>query len=120
MEKIISTCKDKFKLTNKDLLEFLKINNPEKKLLLNLVRNDIPIGVYLPLHKSNNKEKLIKYEKVPIFKILNVFWEYYFEILFDKEKTLDNKLDLFKKIEERAKKSIDMLRGYQIYEKFDK
>ncbi len=121
MENIISTCKSYFKLENNDLLEFLKKNNPEKDILLDLVRNDIPLGVYLPLHKNkNNKENIIKYEKIPIFKILNVFWIYYFEILFDKEKTIEQKLDLFKKIEERAKKSIDLLRGFENYEKFNK
>ncbi len=121
MENIISTSKDCFNLETNDILKFLMTTNPEKKILLNLIRNDIPIGVYLPLHKNeNNKKKIIKYEKNPIFKILNVFWEYYFEILFNKEKHIVEKLDLFKRIEERAKKSIDMLRGYQIYEKFNK
>lgn len=121
MENIISSSKDCFNLENYDILEFLIPTNLEKQILLNLVKNDIPIGVYLPLHKNKKeKEKIIKYEKNPIFKILNVFWEYYFEILFNEEKEIDEKLVLFKRIEERAKKSIDMLRGFQTYEKFNK
>ncbi len=120
MENIISTSKESFKLENKDILDFLGKNNPEKKVLLELVRNDIPIGVYLPVHKyKKNKKTLLKYEKNPIFKILNVFWEYYFEILFNTKKPINEKIGLFRRIEERAKKSIDMLRGYQIYDKFN-
>ncbi len=119
MENIITSSYDCFELENSDIFAFLIPPNPEKHILLNLVKNNIPIGVYLPLHlNKNEKSKVIKYEKNPIFKILNVFWEYYFEILFNEEKEINEKLVLFKRIEERAKKSIDMLRGYQIYEKF--
>ncbi len=121
MEKIISSSKDCFNLGNSDILDFLIPSNPEKRILLNLVKNNIPIGVYLPVPKNENeKKRIIKYEKNPIFKILNVFWEYYFKILFNEEKEIKEKLDLFKKIEERAKKSIDMLRGFQIFEKFNR
>ncbi|MHA1282485.1 MAG: hypothetical protein ACTSQP_08235 [Promethearchaeota archaeon] len=104
--------------TIKKVIAFLKEENPEKNLLLDLTRNKIPLGAYLPLCESNNKDIFINFKETSIYKILNIYWEYFFENLFDAKKELDKKLQIFRLIEERSKKSIDILRGFQLYQKF--
>lgn len=123
MDNLFNACTDKIPSsfsTIKKVVEFLKEDNPEKKILLELTHNKIPLGAYLPIQDSSDKKNEIKFKKTSIYKILNTYWEYFFEILFDDEKELEEKFEIFKLIEERAKKSIDILRGIQLYQKFNK
>jgi len=123
MDNLFKACTDKIQSsisTIKKVIEFCKEDNPEKKILLELTRNNIPLGAYLPMQDSSDKKNEIKFKKTSIYKILNTYWEYFFEILFDDKKEIEEKFEIFELIEERAKKSIDILRGIQLYQKFYK
>ncbi len=114
--KIIEKCDEELpNLPEEDLKNFLKPDNEEQTELLNLIKFNIPIGAFLPLFSSKNIKELIQYKLTSLPKIFNILWKYFFKILVDSNKNIEEKIKEFKNIEARARKSIDIYRGFRLY-----
>jgi len=115
---ILDECNDKISvLSEKSLYDFISTENQLNLDLSKQLDFGIPIGTYIQENsdESEENENQILYEGTRIPELLYVLWKYYFKLIFeDTKKTQDipNEIEV---LNNRARKSIDILRGFEFY-----